>query len=94
MVFEFAMLYIGNKAVTTGGISVYIPPKSVYLKKISDANVKSRRDRIIGGCDAWQSSPGNNDDAASCQHVHVYKHCHCIVLQFANASLNDPLTQS
>jgi len=35
--------------------------------------------------------PRNNDDVASCQHVHVYKHHHCVVLQFASASLNDPL---
>ena len=45
----------------------------------------------IGGCTAWPSRPRNNDDTASCKHVHVYKHCHCVALQFASASLNDPL---
>ena len=39
----------------------------------------------------WPSRPGNNDDMASCQHVHVYKRCHSVVLQSASATLNDPL---
>jgi len=28
--------------------------------------------------------PGNNDDAPSCQHVHVYKHCHCVAPELLN----------
>ena len=36
--------------------------------------------------------PGfNNDDTASCQHVHVYKLCRCLALQSVSTSLNDPL---
>jgi len=45
----------------------------------------------MGDVLTWPSCPGNNDDTASCQHVHVYKPCRCLALQSASTSLNDPL---
>jgi len=62
-----------------------------FSYSLSGANIKSLRDKIIGGCAVWPSRLDNNDVAVSCQHVHVYKHCHCVALQFASASLNDRL---